>query len=724
MKTQMDVTRRRFIQATALTGVGFMVGSSANAQPSTTGDPQAACLETDKLVFNHFVKVCSDNTVTVVIKHLDKGQGVTTGLTAIVAEELGADWEQMRWEFAVADTKRYNNLLWGPAQGTGGSTAIANSWMQLRQAGASAKYMLIQAAANTWQVPAAEVSLVEGKLLHPTGKTATIGEMAIAASQLTPPQNPTLKQPKDFTIIGHKLPRIDSREKTTGKAQYTIDVKRPNMLNAAIVHPPKFGAKAISIDDSQAKAIPGVSEVINTPRGVAVLADSYWTALQAKQRLNIQWDLSKVENRSSDQLHTEMDQLTRQAGTTVKTRGSIDSAFSSASKTVELNFAFPYLAHATMEPMNCVVELTDSECHIWTGCQIPTSDQWAIKSITGLPLEKIFIHTQFAGGSFGRRAVPDSDYVAEAVMVAKAMKNKQPVKLQWSREDDMKAGRYRPMAHHQLTASLDSEGNISGWRQRVVSQALLRGTPFEAMITGPIDVTMTEGATQLPYQIPNFAVEGTEVPVGVPVLWWRSVGHSFNGYVTEVFFDELAHAAQKDPFAWRMELLANHPKHQAVLKLAADNANWGTPLPAGKARGIALHESFNTIVAQVAEVTLNRDGSYSVDKVTCAVDCGVAITPDVVKAQMEGGIGFGLSAIMGEKVTLNNGEVVQSNFHDYTPLRINQMPAIDVHIMPSAEAPTGVGEPGVPPIGPAVANALRVLTGKAITQLPIGSNVA
>ncbi|BFM14593.1 xanthine dehydrogenase family protein molybdopterin-binding subunit [Maricurvus nonylphenolicus] len=724
MKTQMDVTRRRFIQASALTGVGFMVGCSTNAPQNAAATAEAACLETDKLIFNHFVKVCSDNTVTVVIKHLDKGQGVTTGLTAIVAEELGADWDQMRWEFAVADAKRYNNLLWGPAQGTGGSTAIANSWMQLRQAGASAKHMLIQAAANTWQVPAAEILLDQGKLLHPSGKTAAIGDMAIAASQLIPPQNPPLKDPKDFTLIGHKLPRIDSREKSTGKAQYTIDVKRPNMLNAAIVHPPRFGAKAVRIDDSQAKAMPGVSEVINTPRGVAIIADSYWTALQAKQRLNIQWDFSQAENRSSAQLHTEMNQLARKAGTSVKNRGDFNAALSSAAKTIELNFEFPYLAHATMEPMNCVVELTDSECHIWTGCQIPTADKWAIKAITGLPLEKIFIHTQFAGGSFGRRAVPDSDYVAEAVMIAKAMNNKQPVKLQWSREDDMKAGRYRPMAHHQLTASLDSEGNISGWRQRVVSQALLRGTPFEAMITGPIDVTMTEGATQLPYQIPHFAVEGTEVPVGVPVLWWRSVGHTFNGYVTEVFFDELAHAAKKDPVAWRMDLLKDHPRHQAVLKLAADKSGWGEPLPKGKARGVALHESFSTIVAQVAEITLNSDGSYKVDKVTCAVDCGIAITPDVVRAQMEGGIGFGLSAIIGEKVTLNNGEVVQSNFHDYTPLRIQQMPDIDVHIVPSAEAPTGVGEPGTPPIGPAVANALRVLTGKPITQLPIGPVVS
>lgn len=724
MKNTMDVSRRRFIQASALTGVGFMVGCSVSEpQSSTKAMAVEACLETDKLIFNHFVKVCSDNTVTVVIKHLDKGQGVTTGLSAIVAEELGANWEQMRWEFAVADAKRYNNLLWGPAQGTGGSTAIANSWLQLRQAGASAKAMLINAAADTWQLPAAEISLVNGVLSHPSGKEAKIGDMAIAASQQTPPQNPALKDPQDFTLIGKKIPRIDSREKTRGKAQYTIDVQRPNMLHAAIVHPPKFGGKVVSVDDSQAKTITGVSDVVTTPRGVAVLADSYWTAQQAKKLLNIAWDFNQAEYRSSDELHAKMKAYVYNPGTLVTERGDVKSALSSASKTVELNFEFPYLAHSTMEPMNCVVELSDSECHIWTGSQIPTADQWAINAITGLPIEKIFIHTQFAGGSFGRRAVPDSDYIAEAVMIAKAINGRAPVKLQWSREDDMQAGRYRPMAHHRLTASLDTQGNISGWRQRIASQALLRGTAFEAMITGPIDLTLTEGATQLPYQIPNFAVEGTEVPVGVPVLWWRSVGHTFNGFVTEVFFDELAHAADKDPVEWRMGLLAEHPRHQAVLKLAADKADWGTPLPAGKARGVALHESFQSIVAQVAEVTLNSDRTFSVDKVTCAVDCGIAITPDVVKAQMEGGIGFGLSAILGEKITLNKGEVMQSNFHDYTPLRINQMPDIDVHIVPSAEAPTGVGEPGVPPIGPAVANALRVLTGKPVTQLPIGRTV-
>lgn len=709
-----ELSRRQFLKVSAISGVGFSIGLSFSHAASAEAQQSSA--------MGHFIKIAKDNSITVVIKHLDKGQGVTTGLTAIVAEEMNADWAQMRWEFAPADAQRYNNLFWGPYQGTGGSTSIANSWMQLRQAGAAAKAMLIAAAAKQWAVAESEVVAENGQLTA-AGRKATYGDMAEAAALIAPPEKPTLKTPEEFTLVGKSVPRIDSKEKSTGKANYTIDVRLPGMLVAAIARPDKFGATLKSVNSDKARAVAGVESVITTPRGVAVIAKNHWAARQGKQALTIEWDDSQAETRSSTQLWSDFKALAETDGAVARNDGDFAKAIAEAAQTVELEFEFPYLSHATMEPMNCVVDLQKDACHIYTGSQIPGIDQYVASQVTGLPVEKVFVHTQFAGGSFGRRAVPDSDFVMDAVVIAKAINGAAPICMQWSREDDIKAGRYRPMAFHKFRAAIDQQNGISGWHHRIVSQSILRGTPFEGLITGPLDFAIAEGGANLPYQIPNFKFDGHEAKAGVPVLWWRSVGHSHNAYATEVFFDEVAHAAGQDPATLRQQLLKEHPRHLAVLNKVLAESNWGSALPAGTGLGVAVHESFASFVAQVAQVKVNDDKSYQVEKVWCAVDCGVAVTPDVIVAQMEGGIGYGLSAILGEAITLDGGKVVQNNFYDYTPLRINQMPDIKVFIMPSDVAPTGVGEPGTPPIGPAVANAIRSVTGKAVTKLPIGNRL-
>ncbi|MEL7450362.1 MAG: xanthine dehydrogenase family protein molybdopterin-binding subunit [Pseudomonadota bacterium] len=726
------MSRRVFLKVTSLAGAGFVVGCGSDPEPAqqvaATASPATAAPPASppaaQASMNAFVKVGADNTVTVAIKHLDKGQGVTTGLPTIVAEEMDAAWSQMRAEFAPADAERYKNLFFG-VQGTGGSTSIANSWQQLRMAGAAARNMLVQAAAAEWGVPEGDITVANGQLMLGDGeRKATFGEMAAAAAGMTPPEEPALKQPEDFTLIGTHVPRLDSNAKTDGSAEFTIDVTRPGMLVAVVAHPPRFGATVASFDDSKARAVSGVSDVVQIPRGVAVLADSYWSALQGRRALDVTWNFDAAENRGTDALFDEYRQKMNEAGVEVRNDGDADGALGAAERSVRADFEFPYLAHATMEPMDCVVELTADGCDVYTGSQLQTVDQGIVAQITGRAPEQVRIHTRFAGGSFGRRAVPDSDFVAEAAMIASAIDGRAPVKLQWSREDDMRGGRYRPMSTHRMEATLDDEGNITAWRHRIATQSILTGTPFAGLIQNGIDTSSTEGAHTLPYAIDNLKVELHTMENGVPVLWWRSVGHTHTAYATEVFFDRVAREGGKDPLELRRALLKDHPRHLAVLNLAAEKAGWDQPLPEGRARGIAVHESFNSFVAEVAEVTVADDGKFSVDRIVCAVDCGVAINPDVVKAQMEGGIGYGLSAALREAVTLVDGEVQESNFHAYRPLRINEMPAVEVHIVPSGENPTGVGEPGTPPVAPAVANALMAATGKMIGVLPIGDRVS
>jgi isoquinoline 1-oxidoreductase beta subunit len=715
--------RRKFLKsvgtaaALALT-IGFEWGGStrrALAAPSTSG----------AFVPNAFLRVDADNRVTVIAKHVELGQGAYTGIATIVADELDADWAQISVESAPADAKRYANLAFGTLQGTGGSSAMANSWTQLREAGATARAMLIAAAANKWQVPATELRAERGSIYHPaSGRRATFGSLAAAAAVLPVPENVTLKDPKAFKLIGSQVPRVDVPAKTDGTAQFTIDVTFPGMLVALLQRPPMFGATVKSFDASAAKAVPGVVNVVQVPRGVAVVAKSFWAAKRGRDALKVEWDESNAEKRSSADIMAEYRRIAEQPGRPARVEGDASKAIQGAARKVSASYEFPYLAHAPMEPLDAVVKLTADSCEIWAGDQFQTIDQANAARTAGLQPQQVRIHTLYAGGSFGRRANPGSDYIVEAVSIAKALgADGTPVKLQWTREDDIHGGLYRPMYFHKLEAGLSADGQLTGWRHTIVGQSIVAGTPFEGMAKNGIDSTSVEGAANIAYAIPNINVELSTTQTGVPVLWWRVVGNSHTAFAVEAFIDEVAHAAGKDPFAFRRDLLAHDPRMKAVLEMAAERAGWGKPLPHGKGRGIAVAKPFNSYVAQVAEVSVDKDGNVKVDRVVCAVDCGTAINPDVITAQMEGGIGFGLGAALYGAITLKDGRVEQNNFDGYQVLRIAAMPKVEVHIVPSSEAPTGVGEPGVAPVGPAVANAIFAATGKRVHVLPFAGKV-
>lgn len=720
------VSRRAFLKVTAAAGAGLTLGIfAADAAAEETASAPAT---KPPIAPTAFVRIAPDNTVTIVVKHLEMGQGTFTGLPTLVAEELDASWSQVRVVGAPADAKLYANLFWGDAQGTGGSTALANSFMQYRQAGAAMRAMLVGAAAAQWKVAPETIVAKNGTLSHASGRKATFGQLAQAAAAQPVPQDPRLKDPGDFVYIGKSFARTDAKAKSSGTAIYTQDVKLPDMLTAVVAHPPRFGAKVKSFDAASVQGVPGVRYVVEVPHGIAVLATTFWSAKKARDQLKIEWDDSGAMKGSSADIMAQYKQLAAAPGAVARNDGDAARALAGAATTLEAQYEFPYLAHAAMEPMNCVVKLAGDRCEIWNGEQFQTGDQMAVAKLLGLKPEQVFINQVFAGGSFGRRASSTSDYVLEAVSIARGLevmgKGGAPVKLVWTREDDMRAGYFRPMYYHTIKAALDARGNVVAWQQRIVGQSILAGTLFEPMmVKNGVDATSVEGAATLPYAIPNLYVDLHSPTIGVPVLWWRSVGSTHTAYSTETFVDELAVAAGKDPVAFRRALLAQHPRHLAVLDLIADKGGWDKPLAPPKAggkraRGVAVHESFDTVVAQIAEVTVNGD-KFTVDRVVCAVDCGLAVNPDVVRAQMEGGIGFGLSAALYGAITIKDGAVEQSNFHDYPVLRIDAMPAVEVHIVPSTAKPTGVGEPGVPPIAPAVANALAAATGKRLRRLPL-----
>jgi isoquinoline 1-oxidoreductase subunit beta len=675
---------------------------------------------------NAFVKIGPDSLVTVVVKHLEMGQGTYTGLPTLVAEELDADWSQMRVEGAPADAKRYRNLFWGEAQGTGGSTALANSWLQLRQAGAAARVMLVAAAAERWAVPAAEISVARGVVEHKaSGRKASFGELAASAATQVVPAEAPLKSPAQFVHIGRPVQKTDARAKSTGTAVFTQDVKLPDMLTAVVLHPPRFGARLSSFDALRTKQIPGVVDVLpfSTPAtsGVAVLARDYWTAKKGRDALVAEWDETQAFRLGSAEIMAEYRRLAATPGASARRQGDVARALAGAAKTLQASYEFPFLAHAAMEPMNCVVALKPDGCEIWNGEQFQTVDQAAVAKLLGLPLAKVRLNMLFAGGSFGRRANPQSDFLLEAAAIAKASGGKAPIKLVWGREDDMRAGFYRPMYLHALEAGLDASGELIAWRHTIVGQSILAGTAFEPMLVKDgIDATSVEGAANLPYAIPHLSVELHSPKLAVPVQWWRSVGSTHTAFATECFLDEVARAAGREPLAYRLKLLEKHPRHRAALELAAAHAGWGRPLPAGRARGIAVHESFGTVVAQVAEISRKKN-AHKLDRVVCAVDCGVAVNPNVVAMQMESGIGYGLSAALAGAITLKDGVVEQSNFHDYPVVRIHQMPSVETYLVPSGEKPSGVGEPATPVIAPALANALLALGEKPVRALPLSS---
>lgn len=679
--------------------------------------------------FGAFVKIDPDGAVTVVSKHIEFGQGNHAGLAAIVAEELDADWTRVKVEQAPANAKLYGNAMMGGTQGTGGSSAISDSWPKLRKAGAAARAMFLEAAAKRWGVPATEITIKDGVLSHASGKQAGFGELLADAAKVPPPQEPKLKDPKAFTLIGaDRVRRKDSLVKSNGIARYTQDVRLPDMLTAMVAHAPRFGAKVKSFNAEAARKAPGVVDVFEIPTGVAVVAQSTWAARQGREALKVEWDEAKAETRGSAEILASYRDL---AAGKVQPEGKVkwgafdskgDAAQASGgTAAVEITYDFPYLAHATMEPMNCVAMVGRGPTRLIFGSQAPTLDQMNTAKIAPSLPGSVEIETLFAGGSFGRRANFQSDYVAECVHIAKKVGGGRPVKLIWTREDDMRAGYFRPIVHHAVRVAVDAEGFPATWRHRIVTQSIMDGAPPGSPGAGDVDPTAVEGAMGSPYLKATPVVDAQVVTpkAGVPVLWWRSVGATHTAYVMEHTIDQLARAAGKDPVEYRRALFtkAGADRHLAVLNLAAEKAGWSTPAPDGWTRGVAVHESFGSVVAQIAEVKL-ENGLPKVGRVVTAIDCGIAISPDQIAAQMEGGTCYGLSAALFGAVTLTKGQVDQGNFDTYRVLRNSEAPTVETYVVPSANPPSGVGEPGTPVIGPAVANALLALTGQPSLSQP------
>ena len=717
-----EISRRVFLKKTATIGAGFTLAMSLPSPVLAQLAGESFLDRQDDTVCNAFVRIGSDNSVTIMIKHAELGQGTFTGLATIVAEEMDADWSQVVAEAAPANKALYSNNFLG-MQLTGGSTAIANSYTQMREAGASARHMLVSAAAKEWQVPASEISVSKGRLSHGSGRSASFGDMAEAAATEDVPQKITLKDPKNFTLIGSELlPRKDLG-KTDGSAIFTQDLKLPGMLTALVAHPPRFGATVRAFSDQKAKSLKGVVNVLQIPNGIAVIADTFWNAKKGRDALEVDWDLSAaMTDDSDDQMHRYRE-LAKEPGVSAKVYGDLKVGFKAAVQIIEAEYEYPYLAHATMEPMNCVVQISETGVELWYGCQGHTLDQDGVAAALKIAPDKVKINSLFAGGSFGRRANIHSDYVIEAALIAQANKSDAPIKLVWTREDDTKSGYFRPMYLHKLKAGIDSNGKIVAWEHRIVGQSLMANSAFSAYIENGVDGTSVEGATLLPYKIANFAVGLHTVESQVPVLWWRSVGSTHTAHSVETFMDQLAAAAGQDPLAFRFAHLGDDDRYKGVLELVADKSGWGVRQSEGRIKGIAVHKSFGTYVAQVVDLSIAESGEYRVEKVVCAVDCGLAINPDVIRAQMEGGIAYGLSPALMSEITIKGGVVIDSNFDRYQVVRMKDMPEVEVHIVSSPAPPSGVGEPGTPVIAPAVANAIFSATGKPKTSLPIGRKV-
>ncbi len=719
-KHDINLSRRSLLQGAGALVIGLHLPLPARAQSGAGSAFKPGGNAT--FAPNAFVRIAPDSTVTVLIKHIEFGQGPFTGLATLVAEELDAAWSQMRSEHAPADVKLYANLAFG-VQGTGGSTAIANSWEQMRKAGAAARAMLVQAAATTWKVPASQITVSAGVISHASGRKGSFGEFANAASKLPVPENPPLKPASAYRLIGKEgaVKRIDTAEKTNGKAQFTIDIRTPNMLTVVVARSPRFGGKVASFDASDALKVKGVVDVKQIGSGVAVYGDGMWPALKGREALKVTWDDGGAEKRSSTDLIAEYRALARRPGLVAGANGDAEAVLAKADRVIETEFVFPYLAHAPMEPLDGYLEWDGKEALARFGSQFQTTEHQTIATVLELPPEKVRLETMLAGGSFGRRAQVSQHLAAELAMVAKAIGPNRPVKLVWTREDDLTGGYYRPLFVHRLRGAV-KDGKIIAWANHIVGQSFFLGTPFEAMVVKDgLDATAVEGANKIFYEVPDFRCEVHNPKVGVPTLWWRSVGHTHTGYAVECFVDELLHIAGQDPLQGRLALMGDkHPRAAGVLRAVGEMANWNGPTAAdGRARGVAVVESFSSFVAQIAEVSLGSGGEPKVHKVWCAIDCGVAVNPDVIRAQIEGGIGFGLGHALYSEITLDQGRPVQTNFDNYRSLRIHEMPEVEVRIIVSTEAPTGVGEPGVPPIGPAVANALAALGHARPRQLPM-----
>ncbi|HET9624368.1 MAG TPA: xanthine dehydrogenase family protein molybdopterin-binding subunit [Kofleriaceae bacterium] len=708
----MSLTRRDLLR-TSLAGaaglvIAFQIPNVVKAAPAAAAPALPPA--------NAFLRIGTDDSVTVLIAHSEMGQGIWTSLAMVIAEELECDWTKIRSEHAPA-APVYASPAFG-IQMTGGSSTTWSEFDRYRNVGATAKDMLVRAAAARWKVAPSACHAANGFVVH--GKQQlSYGQLAEAAMKLAPPKTVKLKDPKDWKIIGTPVKRLDTPEKITGQAKFGIDVQFPGLRVAVVARPPAFGAKLAKFDGSAALKVPGVEKVVPTANGVAVVAKHFWAAKLGRDALQIDWTPPEGGGVDSGRQIAEFRAMAKTPGTIASERGKVEQALSGAKNKLEAEYDFPYLAHAPMEPLNCTVKLDGDKCEIWTGTQFQTGDQGAAAKILGTKPENVTIHTMFLGGGFGRRANPNSDFVSEAVIVAKAAGV--PVKVVWTREDDMRGGYYRPSYVHRIQTAYDDQGKPVAWDHVVVGQSIIAGTPFEPMLVKHgIDGTSVEGLAESPY------LEGTNAlrvslhspRTAVPVLWWRSVGNTHTAFAMESMIDELAHAAGQDPLAYRLGLMKDKPRHHAALSLAAEKAGWSSPPPAGRARGMAVHESFGSIVAQVAEVSVDH-GQIRVHAVTCAVDCGTAVNPLAIEAQVQGSVAFGLSAALHGKLTLTNGKLDQSNFHDYQVLRMHEMPRVAVHVIQSKAKMGGIGEPATAPIAPAIANAVFALTKQRLRSLPL-----
>jgi len=711
MSTPTQVTRRAFLETAGAAGAGLVISfylPSGLRFRSPTAGPFAP---------NAWLRIGEDESVLVIVDRSEMGQGVTTALPMLLAEELEADWSRIRIEFAPAD-KAYTNPMFG-MQGTGGSTSVRAAYTPLRKAGAAARELLVAAAAQTWGVEKAECRAERGAVVHARSKRRlTYGKLVTKAATLGAPPDVPLKDPKDWKILGTRVRRLDTPPKVDGSAQFGIDVKVPGMLVAVVARSPVFGGKVTSFDAAKAKAVPGVRQVVQISSGVAVVADGYWPAKKGRDALAITWDEGPTASVSSATIAQLFGQRAEQAGAVARHGGDPDGTLGSAPAKVDAVYDLPFLAHATMEPMNCTAHVRADGVDIWAPTQFQTGAQGFGAKIGGVTPDKVKVHTTYLGGGFGRRF--ELDFIQEALETSKAVGA--PVKVIWSREDDIRNAQYRPANHHRMRAGLDANGQPVAWTHRIVAPSIMARV-FPDTVKNGLDEEAVEGGVGMPYAIPNVHVDYLLTDTGIPVGFWRSVNNSYNAFAVESFIDELAHAAKKDPYEYRRDLLGKAPRHLGALNLAASKAGWGTAPPAGRARGIAVYKSFESYVAEVAEVSVATDGAVKVHRVVCAVDCGPVVNPSIVEAQMESAIVYGLTAALYGEIAIEGGRVKQSNFHDYQMLRLAEMPKVEVYIVPSTDAQGGVGEPGTPPIAPAVANAIFAATGKRIRKLPIGKVV-
>ena len=708
------ISRRSFLASSALSGaslvIAFHIPRKAEALLLAAGPKRPLPAP------NAFLKISPDGLVTVQLSHSEMGQSIWTTLPMLLAEELECDWAKIRVETAPA-APAYFHTGFG-MQMTGGSSSTWSEFDRYRTVGAMAREMLVRAAAARWKVEPKQLHVDNGFVVKGTERLS-FGELAEAAQALTAPTAVTLKPPAQWKLIGKPTPRLDTPEKISGKAKFGIDIQFPGLRTAVVLRGPVFGAEVKSFDASKAKAVPGVEAVVQVPSGVAVVASNFWAARSGREELNVQWDLGPGRELDTTQLLAGYRTLAQKPGAQVLKKGDCDASLATAAHQLLAEYDVPYLAHAAMEPLNCTVRLEKDRCDVWVGTQFQTNDQAVAAKISGLSVDKVNIHTTFLGGGFGRRANPTSDFVSEAVHVAKA--SGVPVKVLWTREDDMHGGYYRPMFLHRVQVGVNAKGFPVAWKHTVVGQSLLAGTPFEATVKDGIDESSVEGVVDSPYldAVPSKLVTLHSPRNVVPVLWWRSVGNTHTAFAMESMVDELAHQARMDPLAYRLEMLKGQPRQLAVLKLAAQKAGWGSAPPLGTARGLALHASFGSIVAQVAEVSVDKDKHILVTRVVCAVDCGLAVNPLSLEAQVQGSVAYGLGPTLHSALTLKEGQVQEGNFNDYVVLRLNEMPKVEVHVVPSKAKMGGIGEPATAPINAAVANAVFALTGQRLRSLPL-----